>query len=88
MRPVSATEVKERRQFLKLLYVTYPHLSLSGTSYMAVPAFTKTGKQGIESFFRENVPNTWEKSTLTPSYFGYANIIRRIETLVQDNWQS
>ena len=49
MRPVSATEVRGRRQFLKLLYVTYPHLSLSGTSYMAIPAFTRTGKQGIES---------------------------------------
>lgn len=60
MRPVSATEVKERRQCLKLLHVTYPHISLTGTISMAIPTFTRTGKQGIESFFREKVPNTCE----------------------------
>lgn len=48
--PVTTAEVKDRRQFLKLLHITYPHISLTTTSHMALPTFTRTGKQGSMIF--------------------------------------
>ena len=48
--PVTTAEAKERRQFLKLLHITYPHISLTRTSHMALPTFTRTGKEGSMIF--------------------------------------